>query len=358
MTPLLLLLLLSPLGRPGGGRGRLAQFRPAGSRSAGSAPLPFRTGAPEPEAESGASSCLAAAPSLAWYLDGDTDGSGTPEPATEGAFQEAGSSGVTFVVRPRHLDRLLNCSTVDPASGHVSRTSVALHVQFQPELVQVEAHSDHSQPPSLLLVLFVLVQAQPPASITWVDLDGRLMINTSHFLIVDTKTYPWMANHTLEVQLRSWTHNQAGILNTSILLPGFLDTHVELPLLALVVSAAVSLGLLTGLAALSSYVGYQKGKKAAGLTLPIQLSPSDLDILKLPGPRLLRANMSLPSNLQLNDFSLEPRVIGAEGVQDEEGPLSEPENSLVLANRGLSHFPMVGYIYRASSSGTSEEIWL
>ncbi|XP_077162924.1 transmembrane protein 25 isoform X3 [Paroedura picta] len=342
MTPLLLLLLLSPLGRPGGGRGRLAQFRPAGSRSAGSAPLPFRTGAPEPEAESGASSCLAAAPSLAWYLDGDTDGSGTPEPATEGAFQEAGSSGVTFVVRPRHLDRLLNCSTVDPASGHVSRTSVALHVQcewtgrlvgrwaagpgspwptasclcltVQPELVQVEAHSDHSQPPSLLLVLFVLVQAQPPASITWVDLDGRLMINTSHFLIVDTKTYPWMANHTLEVQLRSWTHNQAGILNTSILLPG--------------------------------------------LTLPIQLSPSDLDILKLPGPRLLRANMSLPSNLQLNDFSLEPRVIGAEGVQDEEGPLSEPENSLVLANRGLSHFPMVGYIYRASSSGTSEEIWL
>ncbi|XP_077162925.1 transmembrane protein 25 isoform X4 [Paroedura picta] len=302
MTPLLLLLLLSPLGRPGGGRGRLAQFRPAGSRSAGSAPLPFRTGAPEPEAESGASSCLAAAPSLAWYLDGDTDGSGTPEPATEGAFQEAGSSGVTFVVRPRHLDRLLNCSTVDPASGHVSRTSVALHVQcewtgrlvgrwaagpgspwptasclcltVQPELVQVEAHSDHSQPPSLLLVLFVLVQAQPPASITWVDLDGRLMINTSHFLIVDTKTYPWMANHTLEVQLRSWTHNQAGILNTSILLPGFLDTHVELPLLALVVSAAVSLGLLTGLAALSSYVGYQKGKKAAGLTLPIQLSPS------------------------------------------------------------------------------------
>lgn len=319
-------------------------------------------GAAEPEAEGPAFSCLAAAPSLAWYLDGETNGSSTPAAAFE---EGGGSSSGTFVVTARRLDRRLNCSAVDPASGLVASASVSLHVQFQPEVVQVEARSEEGRQPGLLLVLFVLVQASPPANITWVDQDGRLMVNTSHFLIVDAKTYPWLANHTLEVQLRGWAHNsslgasgRARVLNASLLLPGFLGARIELPLLPLLIGATGALGLLLGLAALVSYVGYQKGKKAAGLSLPAQLPlRRDSSPLKPQGPRLPRANRSLPSNLQLNDFTPEPPAkVAAQGVE-EEGGLSEPENSLASANRGLSHFPMVGYIYRASS-GSSEEIWL
>ncbi|XP_015269217.1 PREDICTED: transmembrane protein 25, partial [Gekko japonicus] len=249
------------------------------------------------------------------------------------------------------------------------RRAWCLCLAVQPEVVQVEARSEEGRQPGLLLVLFVLVQASPPANITWVDQEGRLMVNTSHFLIVDAKTYPWLANHTLEVQLRGWAHNsssslgasgKAPVLNaSSVLLPGFLGARIDLPLLPLLIGATGALGLLLGLAALISYVGYQKGKKAAGLSLPAQLPPrQDSSPLKPQGPRLPRANRSLPSNLQLNDFTPEPPAkVAAQGVEDEEGALSEPEDSLASANRGLSHFPMVGYIYRASS-GSSEEIWL
>ncbi|XP_060107617.1 transmembrane protein 25 [Heteronotia binoei] len=312
-------------------------------------------GAAEPEEAEGraAFSCLAAAPSLAWYLDGESNSSSAP--------------GAT----PRRLHRRLNCSALDPASGRLA--PVLLHVHFKPELVQVEARAAEGGPqrPGLLLVLLVLVRASPPASITWVDPDGRRMVNTSHFLIVDAKTYPWLAGHTLEVQLRGWARNlsspdddPAGLgLNASLLLPGFLDTHVELPLLALVIGAAVALALFVGLGTLVSFVGYQKGKVASGLALPAQQPPRDSSSHAKPQgpPRLPRANMSLPSNLQLNDFPPEPpskaATVPAEGAEDEEAALSEPENSLALANRGLSRFPMVGYIYRASS-GSSEEIWL
>ncbi|CAI5795478.1 25 isoform X3 [Podarcis lilfordi] len=188
------------------------------------------------EAERRAFTCLSAAPSLAWYLNGErqeTSGSGRflatgdggSGSGNGGAFEESSSS--TFVVTARRLDRQLNCSATDPATGHVSNASVLLNVQFKPEIVKMDAHYEEAREPGLLLVLFVLVQANPPANITWVDQDGQVMVNTSNFLIVDTKTYPWLTNHTVQVKLSSRAQNfsfsasnDVGIINSSIPLPG------------------------------------------------------------------------------------------------------------------------------------------
>ncbi|XP_053125311.1 transmembrane protein 25 [Hemicordylus capensis] len=296
------------------------------------------------EAESRAFTCLASAPSLAWYLNGEkqeTNGSSRLVATADGtAFEESSS---TFVVTARRLDRQLNCSATDPATGHVSSASVMLNVQFKPEIVKMGAWYEEARDPGLLLVLFVLVQANPPANITWVDQDGHMMVNTSTFLMVDTKAYPWLTNHTVQVQLSSLAQNlsfsaanDVGITNSSLPLPGFLDTRVELPLLALVVGGAVALGTLLCLGVCMSCVLYRKGKEAAGLSAPAQMPPSDSNNLKAMVAQLPRANRSLPANLQLNDLTPEP-------------PPPPP--------RGLGQFPMVGYIYRASSM-SSDEIWL
>ncbi|XP_054853924.1 transmembrane protein 25 [Eublepharis macularius] len=323
MAPPLLLLLLLHLqvllwpgaAEPGGGR------------------LLWPSSAPGPESR--AVSCLTAAPSLAWYLDGERQETHDGDGATASR------------------DRRLNCSAVDPTTGQASGASVLLRVHFKAEAVQLEARAEDGTGPGLVLVLLVSVQARPPADITWVDQDGRLLVNASHFLIVDAQTYPWLGNASVEVQLRSLGRNLSR--GASTLLPGFLGSRIELPLLALVVGAAVTLGILIGLGMLLSCLVYQKGKKAAGLAVPAQLPPSDSNHLKLQRAQMPRANMSLPSNLKLNDRPEEPQ--GTAMAEEEEEALSEPENSLVLEDRGLSQFPMVGYIYRASSV-SSEEIWL
>ncbi|XP_053222436.1 transmembrane protein 25 isoform X3 [Podarcis raffonei] len=232
------------------------------------------------EAERRAFTCLSAAPSLAWYLNGErqeTSGSGRflatgdggSGSGNGGAFEESSSS--TFVVTARRLDRQLNCSATDPATGHVSNASVLLNVQFKPEIVKMDAHYEEAREPGLLLVLFVLVQANPPANITWVDQDGQVMVNTSNFLIVDTKTYPWLTNHTVQVQLSSRAQNfsfsasnDVGIINSSIPLPGFLDTRIELSLLVLVVGCVAALATVLALGGLISCAIYRQGKKAAG----------------------------------------------------------------------------------------------
>nr|XP_034995344.1 transmembrane protein 25 isoform X2 [Zootoca vivipara] len=305
------------------------------------------------EAESRAFTCLSAAPSLAWYLNGErqeSSGSGRFLATGDGgsgsgngvAFEESSSS--TFVVTARRLDRQLNCSATDPATGHVSNASVLLNVQFKPEIVKMDAHYEEAREPGLLLVLFVLVQANPPANITWVDQDGQVMVNTSNFLIVDTKTYPWLTNHTVQVQLSSRAQNfsfsasnDVAIINSSIPLPGFLDTRIELSLLVLVVGCVAALATVLGLGGLISCAIYRQGKKAAGLAPPAPLPQSDSNNLRPRPARLPRANMSLPSNLQLNDLTSETkakvRMEGAAMEQEEEAH-SEPENNFTLVERG------------------------
>ncbi|XP_061449314.1 transmembrane protein 25 isoform X4 [Rhineura floridana] len=266
------------------------------------------------EAESRAFTCLAAAPSLAWYLNGErqeTNGSSRLL-ATDGQDDSGGgpfedSSSSTFVVTARRLDRQLNCSATDPATGRVANASVLLNVQFKPEIVRMDARYEEAREPGLLLVLFVLVQANPPASITWVDQEGQVIVNTSHFLIVDTKTYPWLINHTVQVQLSSLAKNFSFSASNDL---GIINSSVPLP----------------------------------GLSPPVLVPPSDSNNLKPKVARLPRANRSLPANLQLNNLTPEPKAKDrmTEGTalqQEEEEGFSEPEDSLALAERGKGPSP-------------------
>ncbi|TFK01964.1 Transmembrane protein 25 [Platysternon megacephalum] len=211
-----------------------------------------------------------AVPMLTWYLNGkkqETNGSTVLTTLAE-AFEQSSS---TFTVTAQRADRELNCSLTDPASGKTSNASVLLNVQFKPEIMTMNAKYREAKDPGLFMVLFVLVRANPPASITWIDQDGHVMVNTSDFLIVDTQSYPWLTNHTVQVQLSSVAKNfsftaanNVGITNSSILPPGLLDTRVELPLLAIIVGGALALGTLLCLNTLIICLVCRKGKKASG----------------------------------------------------------------------------------------------
>ncbi|KAM6432324.1 transmembrane protein 25 isoform 2-T2 [Liasis olivaceus] len=273
------------------------------------------------EAESRAFTCLAAAPNLTWYLNGElqeTNGSGRLLAAAldAAALEEGGSDSGTFVVTARRLDRRLDCAATDPATGRVSTASVLLNVQceragrlggraggraserggcgcgwseageqltgaaaasglsranaVQPEIVKVDAHYREAREPGLLLVLFVLVQANPPADITWVDQDGQVTVNTSSFLLLDAQAYPWLANHTVRVQLHGPPQNASlrasndlGVASSSVPPPGLLATRLELPLLALVGAAAVALVILLSFGVLISWTVSWKVKRSA-----------------------------------------------------------------------------------------------
>ncbi|MEQ2184108.1 hypothetical protein GOODEAATRI_004556 [Goodea atripinnis] len=76
-----------------------------------------------------------------------------------------------------------------------------------PEILRVNAHYSETSDPGLSLVLFALVRSNPPATITFVDQSGQLVANTSDFLILDSRSYPWLTNHTLRVTLSSLSGN-------------------------------------------------------------------------------------------------------------------------------------------------------
>ncbi|KAM4646306.1 transmembrane protein 25 isoform 6-T10 [Amazona ochrocephala] len=178
------------------------------------------------EGESRAFSCRAPQPApgavLVWHLDGQK--------------QEANCSAVgtasTLTLTARRSDRELNCSLTDPASGQTYNASVLLNVQYKPEILQADARYQEVEGKGLLLVLFVLVEANPPASITWVDQDGRVMANASEFLLPDTAHYPGLANHSLRIHLGTAAGNfsvsaanSLGVTTTSLLPPAALSSH-------------------------------------------------------------------------------------------------------------------------------------
>ncbi|XP_054295460.1 transmembrane protein 25 isoform X10 [Pongo pygmaeus] len=91
------------------------------------------------------------------------------------------------------------------------------------------------------------------------------------------------------------------------------------------------------------------------------LISSDSNNLKLNNVRLPRENMSLPSNLQLNDLTPDSRAVkpaDRQMAQNNSRPeLLDPEPGGLLTSRGFIRLPMLGYIYRVSSV-SSDEIWL
>lgn len=84
-----------------------------------------------------------------------------------------------------------------------SLLSVSLPVFYpdKPEILREGTHYQQVEGAGLLLVLFVLVQANPSTSITWMDQDGHVMANTSKFLLLGATSYPGLANHSLHIHL-------------------------------------------------------------------------------------------------------------------------------------------------------------
>uniref|UniRef100_A0A8C3W0R2 Transmembrane protein 25 n=1 Tax=Catagonus wagneri TaxID=51154 RepID=A0A8C3W0R2_9CETA len=244
-------------------------------------------------------------PQLAWYLDGRLQEASTSRLLSVGG--EAFSGGTsTFTVTAQRAQHELNCSLQDPRRS--ANASVILNVQFKPEIAQVGAKYQEAQGPGLLVMLFALVRANPPASVTWIDQDGPVTVSTSDFLVLDAQNCPWLTKHRVRLQLRSLPHNLSVVATNDV---GVTSASLPAP-----------------------------GGAHPSLCLPC----SDSNNLKLSNVRLPRENMSLPSNLQLNDLAPDTR-----GTSRALCP------GFILG--GFIRLPMLGYIYRVSSV-SSDEIWL
>ncbi|XP_036048740.1 transmembrane protein 25 isoform X2 [Onychomys torridus] len=307
-----------------------------------------------------------ATPRLAWYLDGQLQEATTSRLLSVGG--EAFSGGTsTFTVTAQRAQHELNCSLQDPGSGRSANASVILNVQFKPEIAQVGAKYQEGQGPGLLVVLFALVRANPPANVTWIDQDGSVTVNASDFLVLDAQNYPWLTNHTVHLQLHSLAHNlsvvatnDVGVTSASLPAPGLLASRVEVPLLGIVVAGGLALGTLVGFSTLVACLVCRKERKTKGPSRRPSLISSDSNNLKLNNVRLPRENMSLPSNLQLNDLTPDLRGKATERpvAQHSSRPeLLEAEHGGLLTSQGFIRLPMLGYIYRVSSV-SSDEIWL
>ncbi|XP_054448343.1 transmembrane protein 25 isoform X2 [Pteronotus mesoamericanus] len=304
-------------------------------------------------------------PQLTWYLDGQLqEASASRLLHVDGEAFSGGTS--TFTVTAQRAQHELNCSLQDPGSGWSANASVILNVQFKPEIAQVGATYQKAQGQGFLLVLFALVRANPPANVTWIDQDGLVTVNTSDFLVLDAQNYPWLTNHTVRLQLRSLAYNlsvvatnDVGVTTASLPAQGLLATRVEVPLLGIIVAGGLSLGTLVAFSTLVACLVYRKEKTKGSSRRPSLIS-SDSNNLKLNNVRLPRENMSLPSNLQLNDLTPDSRgkPVDRQMAWNNSRPeLLDSEPGGLLTSQGFIRLPMLGYIYRVSSV-SSDEIWL
>ncbi|KAK1153382.1 transmembrane protein 25-like, partial [Acipenser oxyrinchus oxyrinchus] len=217
------------------------------------------------------------------------------------------------------------CIAVAVLCGSLVKSFLTLS-PVQPEIVRLIAHYSESSEPGLSLLLFALVHSNPPATVTFVDESGQQVINTSDFLILDTRSYPRLTNHTLRVTLSS--------------LPGNVS-----------VSASNELGVTNSPLALT-----------AGFSLSLSVCVSllsDSSQIKLDNVYLPRENMSLPSNLQLNDLSCLCKGERGLGINTHPSQLSSAviTSTLIIMSTSFARFPIVGYIYKVSSM-SSDEVWL
>ncbi|NWH59398.1 TMM25 protein, partial [Geococcyx californianus] len=263
----------------------------------------------------------------------------------------------------RRSDHQLNCSLTDLTSGKTLNASVLLDVQYKPEILQADAYYQEAEGAGLLLVLSVLVRANPPASIAWVDQDGRVLANASEFLFLDATRYPGLANHSLRVHLGNTAGNisvsaanSVGVTTTSLLPAGLLDTRVELPLLGVAVGAALALSAVFSLGSCVTGLVCHQPKPVPGQE-PVGRNCSHSSSSEQPQsvhpPRQTR---SLPPDLRLSDLAACPRNAGSNAREEDSAPLGL-ENSLALSRLGFVQLPLSGRIYKVPSM-SSEEIWL
>ncbi|KAF2977021.1 hypothetical protein EK904_013088 [Melospiza melodia maxima] len=299
---------------------------------------------------------------LAWYLNGQKQ---------EVNLSTADTASILTFTGQRS-DHQLNCSLTIPTPSESYNTSILLNVQYKPEILQEGAHYQQVEGTGLLLVLFVLVQANPPASITWMDKHGHVMANTSKFLLGAT-SYPGLANHSLHIHLNCTAGNlsisaanSVGITTASLLPTGLLDARVELPVLGVAIGAALALSALLSLGSCAACLACRlpelmRGPGQAGRSPRSQGSQCSSSEPPQPqGTRLPRQTQSLPPNLRLGDLAQEegasPKDAGA-SARGEESALLGLENSLVRSKLGFIQLPVSGRIYKVPSM-SSDEIWL
>uniref|UniRef100_A0A8C6NYQ9 Ig-like domain-containing protein n=1 Tax=Nothobranchius furzeri TaxID=105023 RepID=A0A8C6NYQ9_NOTFU len=183
-----------------------------------------------------------APPLLTWYLNGKQQ---EPNPGRLLLMSQKDPEVVkprtnpnnTFFLQARKWDRELVCVASNPRTGKsynatvminvqcksggpsravskqfwfqltVSEAALLLCVPVQPEILWVNTQYSETSDPGLFLLLLALVRSNPPATLTFVDQWGHLVANTSDFLILDSRSYPWLTNHTLKVSLSSLTGN-------------------------------------------------------------------------------------------------------------------------------------------------------
>uniref|UniRef100_A0A8C7V2T2 Ig-like domain-containing protein n=1 Tax=Oncorhynchus mykiss TaxID=8022 RepID=A0A8C7V2T2_ONCMY len=206
-----------------------------------------------------------APPLLTWYLNGKRQrqpaDKRTPGRLVMTSVEESGLNS-TFSLRARKWDTELVCAASSPRSGESYNSTVTL------KILRVNAHYTETSDPGLSLVLFALVRSNPPSHITWVDQSGQLVANTSDFLILDSRSYPWLTNHTLQVTLSSLsgnvsvnTSNSVVAAQSNLALAGlFLQSRVEVPVLGILTGGAVGFITLLILCLL------HKGKTVIGET--------------------------------------------------------------------------------------------
>lgn len=321
-----------------------------------------------------------APPLLTWYLNGEQQkepplnrrrlvttlqkGSVAKRPGT--------NPNSTFSLRARKWDRELVCVASNPRTGESYNATVTLNIQFPPEILRVNAQYSETSDPGLSLVLFALVRSNPPATITFVDQYGQLVANTSDFLIMDSRSYPWLTNHTLKVSLNNLSgnvslnaSNTVGTVQSNLTLAEFLQSRVEVPMLGIVTGGAMAFMALLILSLIVLCLMQKNKSKIIDEPVEILMTKkSDSAILKTEKAEktsIPRENMSLPSNMQLHDLSTlrkareaaKKNSVGEQKKEEEE----EEDLSLAYAARGFARYPMVGYIYKVNST-SSEEIWL
>ncbi|KAM9319026.1 transmembrane protein 25 isoform 1-T2 [Pholidichthys leucotaenia] len=320
-----------------------------------------------------------APPLLTWYLNGEQQREKSPNRGRlvmtsqkDSEIMRPGTNhNSTFSLRAKKWDRELVCVASNPRTGESYNATVTLNVQFQPEILRVKAHYSQSSDPGLSLVLFALVRSNPPATITFVDQSGQLVTNTSDFLILDSQSYPWLTNHTLRVTLSSLSgnvslnaSNSVGTVQSNLTLAEFLQSRVEVPMLGIVTGGAMAFMALLILSLIVLCLMQKNNSKSIDETVEILMTKrSDSANLKTKNAdktHIPRENMSLPSNMQLNDLSTLRKAREAaqqNSVGEKKEEEEEEDLSLVYAARGFARYPMVGYIYKVNST-SSEEIWL
>ncbi|MEQ2290801.1 hypothetical protein AMECASPLE_006701 [Ameca splendens] len=314
-----------------------------------------------------------APPLLTWYLNGEQQGEPSPNlgrlvmtsQKDSEVLRPGTNHNSTFSLRARKWDRELVCVASNPRTGESYNATVTLNVQFQPEILRVNAHYSETSDPGLSLVLFALVRSNPPATITFVDQSGQLVANTSDFLILDSRSYPWLTNHTLRVTLSSLSgnltvnaSNSVGMAQSNLTLAEFLQSRVEVPMLGIVTGGAMAFMALLILSLIVLCLMQKNKSKIIDEPVEILMTKksesANLKIDRADKTNIPRENMSLPSNMQLNDLSTlrkareaaQQNSVGEEKKEEEE----EEDLSLAYAARGFARYPMVGYIYKFKTS--------